>query len=274
MRIECGEVGGMEPDGTDVAAPATAELPEPMPPELSAFRAVVVFLAYFGAQLVVGIVVGVVFVFWYVLARGVNDPRTAIEAQRLMILPAAILGLVAGGLVTFRMTRRSLPGPLSSALRAVGWSKASPRDLLISAFAGASLAILYLFVLTPRVTSPPVEQWGPLATAAGAGGWPRHAWALLALLAPPIEEFVFRGVLLAGLSRSWTRTSAAVVVTALFVAAHFGEVLTYAPAFVAIILVGTATAVARIATRSLVPPIVLHGFYNLGLIAAVYSNAF
>jgi membrane protease YdiL (CAAX protease family) len=253
------------------------EDPEPRtpspPPGLSAGRAVAVFLAYFGAQLVAGILVGIAFV-GYALTRGVREPHIAAEVPRLVVLPAALLGLMAGGFVALWMVRRSLPGPLPSALHAIGWRRASSRALLISALAGAALAATYLFVLTPHAVSPPAEQWGPMATAAGAGGWARHAWAVLALLAPPVEEFVFRGVLLAGLRRSWTMASAATVVTALFVAAHFGEVLGYEPAFVAIILTGTATVVARITTGSLVPPIVLHGCYNLGLVVAVYSGAF
>jgi membrane protease YdiL (CAAX protease family) len=246
--------------------------PDGRPSGLSAGRALAIFLAYFGAQLVAGILVGIVFVGYAISRRGV-DPHIAMDAQRLLILPAALLGLMAGGLVAFWMVRRSLPGPLPSALRAIGWCKASSRDVLVSALAGAGLAAVYLFVLTPHSASPPVEQWGPLATAASAGGWARHAWALLALLAPPVEEFVFRGVLLAGLSRSWSTPSAAAVVTALFVAAHFGEVLVYAPAFVAIILAGIATVVARVVTRSLVPAMVLHGCYNLGLVLAVYAGA-
>ena len=262
----------MEPDPSTPSPPPMPPTPPPLP-ILGAGRALAVFLAYFGAQLVAGILVGIVFV-GYALTRNVRDPNIAADAPRLVVLPAALLGLVAGGLVALWMVRRTLPGPLPSALREIGWCRASARALLVSALAGAALAATYLFVLTPYAAAPPADQWGPMSAAAGAGGWARHAWAVLALLAPPVEEFVFRGVLLAGLRRSWSVASAATVVTALFVAAHFGEVLVYSPAFAAIILAGTATVVARIATGSLLPPIVLHGCYNLGLVVAVYSGAF
>jgi membrane protease YdiL (CAAX protease family) len=91
------------------------------------------------------------------------------------------------------------------------------------------------------------------------------------VVAPPVEEFVFRGVLFAGFRRSWKTGAAGALVTLLFIAAHFTEVAGYGPAVIAVALVGAATLVARIATDSLAPAIALHASYNLGLVVALYA---
>jgi membrane protease YdiL (CAAX protease family) len=107
--------------------------------------------------------------------------------------------------------------------------------------------------------------------AVNSGGWPRHLWAVLALLvAPPVEEFLFRGVLFAGFVRSWSMASSGALVTLLFPAAHATEARGYAPAIVSIAAVGTLTLLARIHTDSLAPGVALHAAYNLVLAASLY----
>src|SRR5258705_3080346 len=124
------------------------------------------------------------------------------------------------------MVRRTLAGPVASgAFVSIGWARASSRDLLRASAAGVGLGVVYLFVLVPAIEPSPGRELGPLASAALAGGWARHAWAFLAVLvAPPVEEFVFRGVLLTGFRRSWGLAPAGALVSVLFVAAHFSEI--------------------------------------------------
>jgi membrane protease YdiL (CAAX protease family) len=110
-----------------------------------------------------------------------------------------------------------------------------------------------------------------LATSALAGGWQRHLWAFLALvLAPPIEEFVFRGVLLEGLSKSIGALAAAGIVIFAFVIVHVSETLTYWPAWAAIALLAGAALFFRLKTRSLVPAIAAHVGYNLVQVVCAY----
>ncbi|HET6897062.1 MAG TPA: CPBP family intramembrane glutamic endopeptidase, partial [Vicinamibacteria bacterium] len=194
--------------------------------------------------------------------------------QRVAVMPATLLGLIIGGVVAFRMTRRSLPGPITDgALSSIGWSPATTRDLLLAAVVGAAIAFLYLFGLVPASPPSSTQHWGPLTTAATSGGWPRHLWAVVVLLAaPPVEEFVFRGVLLAGIRQSWTPTAAGAAVTLVFVLLHFGEIAGYWPAIVGLTLLGAATVIARIVTGSLAPAVALHASYNLGLVVVLYAT--
>ncbi len=110
--------------------------------------------------------------------------------------------------------------------------------------------------------------------AAGAGGWQRLGWAVLALfVAPPVEEFLFRGVLWSGLVRSMGSGKAGVVVTLLFVASHVTEARGYWPAWIAISVLAVAALAVRVRSGSLLPPVVLHTSYNAVLVAAVYLGA-
>jgi membrane protease YdiL (CAAX protease family) len=62
------------------------------------------------------------------------------------------------------------------------------------------------------------------------------------------------------------------IVTVLFVSLHLAEATHYLPALVILVLFSMATLLARIATRSILPSIVLHTTYNLGLVAIVYAS--
>lgn len=242
-------------------------------PILGPKRAFLVFVSYYAAQIVVGIPIGLVGGMWYVITAGAENPHGAADGLQTIVVWASIACMAVGGVVAFGLARRSLPGPLDSgALLSIGWKRAAPRDLLWSSLAGVGLAVLYIYGLLPAGPPSPDQQWGPLVSAASSGGWARHGWAVLLLLvSPPVEEFVFRGVIFAGFCRSWTYGTAGTLVTVLFVAAHLPEIR-FLPALIAVSLVGGAALVARISTHSLGPAIALHASYNLGIVVATYSG--
>jgi len=135
------------------------------------------------------------------------------------------------------------------------------------------LAVIYLTGLALYASPSATQHWGPMVRAASSGGWPRHLWTLLALvIAPPVEEFMFRGVMFAGLSRSWSATTAGTVVTVLFLAIHLTEIWGFAPAVVSITALGIAALLARVLTGSLAPAIALHTAYNLVIVVATYAR--
>ncbi len=108
-----------------------------------------------------------------------------------------------------------------------------------------------------------------MGAALQGGGWILYTWATLAvLIAPPIEEFMFRGVLWTGFSRSWGPVVAAIVVTLVFVVIHLTEAAGYPPALLSITAMAAAALAARIVTGSLVPPIFLHAAYNAVIVTS------
>ena len=84
------------------------------------------------------------------------------------------------------------------------------------------------------------------------------AWlaALAVLLAPPCEEYLFRGLAFEGLRRSFGPGRAAVASALLFAILH------PMVSFPAVFLLGLATAWACARSRSLLAPIAAHVVYN------------
>ena len=189
-------------------------------------------------------------------------------------LPVGILSLLFTAIVIFRMTRRTLPGSISTgALVSLGWRASSISSIFLACCIGLAIAAVYLFILVPAI--PPVEgqAWGPLATAAESGGWQRFYWAVTGLLlAPLIEEFLFRGILFTGLSNAYGTYISTSIVTMLFIVIHISEAIHYWPIWVAISTLAVITILLRIRTRSLLPAIAAHFSYNFALVIAVYAG--
>ena len=229
---------------------------------MNAKRALLLFAAYAGTQLGVGVLIGIV------VGIGYRGEAGGIEALRVAMLLGGALGLVAAGACVFLLTRRMLRGD-AEGLRAVGWIPTTPRRQALAAMAGLALGIFYALVVTRLFPLSPEVQLGPIANAISGGGWKLYVWVVLALfIAPPIEEFVFRGALWTGFSRSLGPIAAAIVVTALFVLMHLLESGRYPPALFAIATLGLACVVARALTGSLVAPISVHMAYNAVIAAA------
>lgn len=103
------------------------------------------------------------------------------------------------------------------------------------------------------------------------GAEPYLAVISIALVAPLVEEVVFRGFIYGGL-RSKLGVTLSVIVSALvFSLAHSfsvgGSILLLAPS---LFLAGVALALVYERTRSLVPGMVLHASFNLIAVAAIF----
>lgn len=251
-----------------------AETNQRNPESVGAGKVIFITIAFYLAQAVVGFVVGIIAVVYNTAAGGRLTPTMTPQIQRSLMPLAAMLGLVAGGLAVLLLTRRMLRrSGLQGGLASLGWRSARSREVAVGLCAGVALAGFYLFLLVRIFPPASGQKWGPMATAAAIGGWQRALWAITALLAPPIEEFVFRGVLWSGLRRSFGATVAGLLVTALFVCSHAMEALSYWPAWLSIAALGVTTVSLRAQTGSLVPPLAVHAAYNVCLVWTVYFVA-
>jgi membrane protease YdiL (CAAX protease family) len=241
------------------------------PDRLRAGRAFLILGTFFGTQIVVGLLLGVGAGFY----RGLQGHVDASAGAAPPAIVAQIAGVLLGALVAFHLARHTLSAVSGlRPLARIGWSLGSRRALLMAALSGFLLSAFFLMFVIPLFPPRIDRALGPLAQAATTAGWPRHAWAIFAiLLAPPIEEFFFRGVLFTGISRSGGRVLSMVAVSLIFVALHVPEASAYWPALIAIGLVALATMAVRIAADSLGPAIALHAAYNSGLVLTVYSAA-
>jgi membrane protease YdiL (CAAX protease family) len=186
-------------------------------------------------------------------------------------IPAMFVGQVVAVFIAWRMTLSTFVGsPDPEALRAIGWSRSSPRVVAGGAAMGflAAMAVMGAAVRFPS----PVDHTGPMVTLlANAPAWCSLVAVLMVVaLAPPTEEFLFRGVLLHGLGVSYGPRLAAILVTAVFVIGHLPNVGNDWVGILVHIAVAIGLLAARVSTGSLLPPVAMHAAYNSGLFVFGY----
>jgi membrane protease YdiL (CAAX protease family) len=104
----------------------------------------------------------------------------------------------------------------------------------------------------------PQEMFEWLADDALAAGTRLFTMAAAVLIAPVVEELLFRGILFAAVLK--TRTFA---FAALLSGVYFALVHLHAPSFLPLLALSTAFSAGYAATGSIVTPIVMHALFNL-----------
>ena len=90
------------------------------------------------------------------------------------------------------------------------------------------------------------------------------------LLAPIGEEYLFRGVLLSGLSQKLSENSAILLSSVVFMTFHLLEYYGYWIALVIIFLLGVLLATLRLRSQSMSIPIVCHATYNFVMLTLAF----
>lgn len=260
------------PESSEVSAGVPQSHPQGKWEQLRAPQALALLGAYLAGQVVVWLVLAIVAAF-----RVEEAGAPALQREVLRFLPAGVLISVivgaASALLLYRWkAQRSL---LATAYEDLGWGPSKPRDLLFGLACGLVLAVAYLVGAPLLAKSPQLSDMGILSQLASAGGLARAVWAFAGVvLGPPVEEFLFRGVLFSGLARSWGRVAAVVGTTVIFALLHLPEVGVYWPAAVSVTLLGLVTAIMRDRTGRIVPCIATHCAYNLTMVLTAYGMGF
>jgi len=230
---------------------------EPPPPT---FRAGTALLALGFIGLVQALVGFTALVIFMAFKPKVEDPLADPEG-----LAAFLFGLQVGFAGAAVAAGRKWAGPLVKDRTASGLGLFLPQPWTVgvATLFGAGLAAAFLGI-EHHFHKGPMAEGSP-----GLGGLLGLTMAVSAVfLAPPSEEYVFRGLLLKGLSASWGTAAASAVVTLLFVALHWLQILAHPRAAVFIFLFAIAALVARLRTGSLVPSMAMHAAYNLVVVGA------
>ncbi len=131
------------------------------------------------------------------------------------------------------------------------------------------LTVLVLFAvgmeLVNHLNQRPMPNW-MIDSYRTAGIIPLF-WFTLVIAAPVFEELLFRGFLLEGLRHSSVGTAGAVIVTAALWASIHLQYECFE--IISIFLIGLILGYAKIKTRSIYTPIILHALMNLAATAQV-----
>ena len=259
------EIG--HPEAEEVAGPPPQQLKRPR-----AGQALLILLAYIGVQLLCGVVVGIM-VGIVAAVRGVSQDQLAVNKITAQLLQYSLVPImIVSGLVMLLLARRMAADAMSDGdACGVGWRPSSLWNICGGAFLGSLISGGFLLAVIVLFSGEQPSSTGPLAEMASKPGVTRALFAILAvILAPFIEEFLFRGVLLAGFTRSFGLPIAVALCTFLFVVLHFGELQRFPPATFALTGLALLAMWLRIKTRSLWPAIAAHLGYNGLIVAAVY----
>lgn len=155
--------------------------------------------------------------------------------------------------------------PLS---RAIQWNLPGRRLTINALFAGLALAVV------SDIGEVVFHRWIPDSLPITEYFKDRPSALLLAsfaiLVAPLIEELLFRGFLYPALAR-WTGPFISIVVTASAFALLHGAQLGYSWApLLLIFIVGVALTVTRVVTRSVATGVIVHMTYNFVLLLQAY----
>lgn len=256
-------------EGTDSLEPDNA-VPARVP---RAGTALMVLLAFFGTQLaaffLVGLIAGV-----YAGLTGVdaNDPVAIRKAIEPFILYSMLPVFLLSGLPVMSITRSRAADVIhDGSPTGVGWRASTTAALLGSLFVGALFAFACLFLYGTVFKEMKPDGGSPIAQMANTGALARILLGIMiVLVAPLIEEVVFRGVMLAGFARSFGLPVAIVLCSALFVAAHMPELIRYPPGTIGIGGLALLAMWLRLQTKSVFPAMAVHAGYNGFLMSLMF----
>ncbi|MCB1644570.1 MAG: CPBP family intramembrane metalloprotease [Pseudomonadales bacterium] len=226
-------------------------------PRQDAMRAVGLVVFYFGCNFLASLLITIAVSLWCVAT---NTEFTLLKPALEEMLPlGACLCAVA---ITAIASRYLLFGAARPGTRL---TMPSADDLALSVTTGLALGMFFINIGGLMVSGDSETAFTPgLQKEAVSVSW--FLFALL--LAPVIEEFLFRGILYDGFSGFGTIVAFSIS-TLGFVLVHLPETLRFMPALLGISALSLASGWYRIKTGNLFNCIVMHLSYNLALASAV-----
>ncbi|MGH0037231.1 MAG: CPBP family intramembrane glutamic endopeptidase [Myxococcota bacterium] len=225
-----------------------------------------------GSQILGGFGIAAAYGFFFVATGGDATDSSGVRALQTVAMPVGIAGgMIASALGLLAYGYWSLRGAERAARRrAVGAVRAPTLHLVVALATGITLAVAYVVGIQLFWTPEPIVNPGPMTQMGTTPGWPQWTWALLGLaFSPWIEEFVFRGQLLAALDAAWGRFAGATLTTLLFLGLHASELLGFPPGALGITAMSLCALAARRVSGSFWPAMFVHFGYNALLASGV-----
>jgi membrane protease YdiL (CAAX protease family) len=242
--------------------------------ELNAFSATLVFLIYIVAQ---------IFCVLFIdlagrkisLIYGIHDPRQMVLVLRALDPAALMLSYVLGAglvfLASYKLIQKHLKDTgTNGAAWVIGRWVHVAKALVIGLVVGGGDQA---FVLLSK-NYVPYKNLDSLHKMAFTPGLPQVVWASTAIiLAPLVEEMLFRGVLYGGYRVSFGKYASALCTTMLFVLVHLPYYIHSWINIIGIAFSGCLTLWCRLRWEAIGPPIAFHAAYNLmAVLVVVYKT--
>ena len=246
--------------------PPTEETAVVVKPRLPrAGTALLVFLAFFLTQTFLSIVFAIIGV---VCAAATGVDLTNAEALQPVVMKFVLYGalpsFILAGVPVWLLTRWLAADAIrDGSSLGVGWTRSTPLRIALGVIFGALLAAgsIFLYATVFKGVQPAGDSI--IADMVTTSTVTRVLLVLLAVLcAPLIEEYMFRGVMLAGFTRSFGAPFAIFLCTAIFVLVHIAELIRYWPGTVGIGGLAILAMWLRIKDKSVLPAIGAHFGYN------------
>jgi len=230
---------------------------------LNAGSATIILLAYMSTQIFCGYSMEVV-ASRIAAAQGIHNLQQVNSISDMLVPTAIVLSFVLGGIVivlmSFALITKHLKdtSPIGAAWVTGRWEFVV-KGLIIGLIIGACDQT-FILIARHYVTYKDLD---PLHRMAFTPGLPQIIWVVVAvLLAPPVEEMLFRGVLYGGYRKSFGPFWAAVSTTLLFVALHIPYYTHFLSNVIGIIGATLAALWCRLRWKAIGPAIGVHIGYN------------
>lgn len=250
---------------TDISIAHGEARTEPKPRIPRAGTAFLTFATFFVAQIVVSIFVGIAAGIIAVAALGLEPNKEGFSefiTQTVLysLLPISILSGYCVLMVTRWLARDVMT---EGEITGVGWVKSSAMKCLAGTALGAVIYCSTMFLVDAIFPNLEPESGGAIAAMAKQGGIMLLLLIIVVVVfAPLVEEFLFRGVMLAGFTRSFGFPIAAFCCTSLFVLVHLDAIMRYTPAIIPLTGLALGALFMRVKYKSVWPAIAAHFGYN------------
>ena len=238
---------------------------EPKPRIPRAGTAFLTFATFFLAQVVVSIFVGIVSGIIAVAVLNLKpDEDGFIEFVTQTILYSLLPISIISGYSVLMVTRWLARDVMTDGeITGVGWVKSSSMRCLAGAALGAVIYCSTIFLVGALFPNLAPESGGPIEAMAKQGGVMLLLLIIaIVIFAPLVEEFLFRGVMLAGFTRSFGFPVAAFFCTSLFVLVHLDAIMRYTPGIIPLTGLALGALLVRVKFKSVWPAIAAHFGYN------------
>lgn len=241
---------------------------------LNARNATLILGAFLAGQFCFAAIVAFVYGFGEAISGASGSASHHTEMTRALMPPAILFGFVGGGLAMIWLSYTLVKAALrDTSETGAAWVLGRRRDIAKGLVIGIFIALIFFVpgtVLRPQIDK---DSLGPLTRMSITPGLSQIAWVIMALvLAPPLEELLFRGVLYGGYRKSLGPTRAAWLTTTIFTLLHITEAIHYLPALIAIASMALVALRMRLRSAAIGPAIAVHFGYNFVISLGVISS--